>query len=410
MNQMITYPSTLTGVTIAPNSPVELARKKELFSLLEKVGDALDLTDTQYANAKARYEAVGDWLARSDEEALEGAVIYPQGSVALGTANKPIGSDEHDVDLVAHAPRLLKASSPSMLKQMIGRRLAQNARYAATLEEKQRCWRITFAREFHMDITPSILNLDCAQGGEFVPDKKVSRWKPTNPRAYKTKFDRRAALKPLVRLTKAMSMDERVQAEVVAFPAQTARKGVLRRTVQILKRHRDVQFQDGEKHLAPLSVIITTLAAQSYEYCVTTFEFDNAYDLFRATISLMPAFIDVQVEGGTRVWHVWNETTVGEDFAEKWREEPARAAAFFQWHTQVLADIDRLLLVEGSDEVRKSLAAAVGEQPVSRTFADMTEQVGKARQSSSLRFGAGVGLTTSATAGTSVRANTFFGA
>lgn len=409
MNQVVPFPRTLTGVPLAPNSPAELARKKELFGLLEKIGETLDLTDTQYATAKARYEAVGDWLARSDDPMLEGVVIYPQGSLALGTANKPIGSDEYDVDLVAHLAHLQNTSSPAALKAGIGQRLAENARYATTLEEKQRCWRLTFAGEFHMDITPSILNPNCGKGGELVPDRKVSRWKPTNPRAYKVQFDERAALKPLMRIAKAMAHDARIEAEVVSFPVQSVRKGVLRRTIQILKRHRDVHFQEGDKRLAPLSVILTTLAAQSYEYCVTTYEFDNAYDLFRATISFMPVFIDVQVDGGTRRWHVWNETTDGEDFAEKWNDEPDRAAAFFQWHNQVLADIDRLLAVEGADEVRKSLASAVGAQPVSRAFADMTAQVNEARTSGGLRFGAATGLTVGASTGTTVRANTFFG-
>jgi hypothetical protein len=157
-------------------------------------------------------------------------------------------------------------------------------------------------------------------------------------------------------------------------------------------------------------VIITTLAAQSYEYCVTTFEFDNAYDLLRATISFMPVFIDVEIKGGERRWHVWNETTEGEDFAEKWNEEPDRAAAFFQWHTQVLRDIDRLVEVDGLDQLKKSLSTTLGAQPVAKAFADMTSTVSAARSTGSLKVAPAVGLTTAATTGTTVRANTFFGA
>jgi hypothetical protein len=410
MNQSVPFPRTLTGVQMAPNSPADLARKAELFGLLEKIGEALDLTDTQYATAKTRYETVGDWLAQSDNPMLEGVLIYPQGSVALGTANKPIASDEYDVDLVAHLSHLLVTSSPAALKAGIGERLRENGRYAAALEEKQRCWRLTFAGEFHMDITPSILNPNCSQGGELVPDKKVARWKPTNPPGYKALFEKRAALKPMVRMAKAMAEDARADAEIVSFPAQTSRKGVLRRTVQILKRHRDVHFQDFDSRLAPLSVIVTTLAAQSYEYCVKTYTFDNAYDLFRATISFMPVFIDVEVKGGERRWHVWNETTQGEDFAEKWNDEPDRAAAFFQWHNQALADIDRLLVVEGFDELKKRLTEAVGSRPVTKAFEDMTSAVGQARKAGTLRFAPAAGLTVNAPAGTSVRANTFFGA
>ena len=408
MNQQVPFPRTLTGIEMSPSSPAELARKSEIFGLLEQIGEALDLTDTQYDNAKARSEAVGNWLAQSTNPAVADMRVYVQGSIALGTAVKPIDGDEYDADLVAKALAPQATISPSALKIAIGDRLRESARYAPILEEKQRCWRLTFASDLHLDITPSIPNPRCANGGELVPDKKLARWKPSNPIGYKALFDRRAALKPQVRMVKAMD-SARADAQVVSFPAQTGRKGILRRTVQLLKRNRDVMFQAYDSRLAPLSVIITTLAAQSYEYCVKTYEFDNAYDLLRATVSFMPVFIDVEVKGGERRWHVWNETTEGEDFAEKWNDEPDRAAAFFQWHSQVLKDIDRLAEVDGLDQLRKSLSTTLGPQPVSKAFAAMTDTVTQGRSSGILRVAPAVGLTTAA-AGTSVRANTFYGA
>ena len=411
MNQLVPFPRTLTGVEMPPNSPAELARKAEIFGLLEQIGEVLDLTDTQYSHGQARSEAVGRWLAGSPDPMLADMTVYVQGSIALGTAVKPFGSDEYDADLVARTPGLMVSTSPAALKAAIGDRLQENGLYAPRLEEKQRCWRLTFAGDLHLDITPAIPNPRCSNSGELVPDKKLARWKPSNPTGYRALFERRAALKPRLRLVKAAAMDSaRADAEVVAFPAQTGRKGVLRRTVQLLKRNRDVFFQLYDKRLAPLSVIITTLAAQSYEYCVKTFEFDNAYDLLRATVSFMPVFIDVEVKGGERRWHVWNETTDGEDFAEKWNEEADRAAAFFQWHTQVLRDIDRLVEIDGLDKLKKSLSTTLGEPPVAKAFADMTGAVSAARTSGALKITPAVGLTTAASAGTSVRANTFYGA
>jgi hypothetical protein len=410
MNQLVPFPRTLTGVEMPPNSPAELARKAEIFGLLEQIGETLDLTDTQYGHAQARSEAVGEWLAGSPDPMLTDMAVYVQGSIALGTAVKPIASDEYDADLVARTQGLMVTTSPAALKAAIGERLRENGRYAPILEEKQRCWRLTFAGDLHLDITPAILNPRCDNGGELVPDKKLSRWKPTNPIGYRELFERRAALKPRVRMAKAATDGARADAQVVAFPAQTGRKGVLRRTVQLLKRNRDVFFQVFDKRLAPLSVIITTLAAQSYEYCVKTFEFDNAYDLLRATVSFMPVFIDVEVKRGERRWHVWNETTDGEDFAEKWNEEPDRAAAFFQWHTQLLRDIDRLVEVDGLDQLKKSLSTTLGSQPVAKAFADMAATVSTARTTGALKVAPAVGLTTAAAAGTPVRANTFFGA
>ena len=47
---------------------------------------------------------------------------------------------------------------------------------------------------------------------------------------------------------------------------QVGFKGILPRTVQLAKRHRDIHFQSLDPCLAPISVIITTLTSRSYEF------------------------------------------------------------------------------------------------------------------------------------------------
>jgi hypothetical protein len=56
------------------------------------------------------------------------------------------------------------------------------------------------------------------------------------------------------------------KAQVQPMPEYGFAKGVLRRAVQIYKRHRDIFFQGKEN--APISIIITTLAAHAYEKAV----------------------------------------------------------------------------------------------------------------------------------------------
>ena len=41
-------------------------------------------------------------------------------------------------------------------------------------------------------------------------------------------------------------------------------KTPLQKAIQILKRHRDIMFKDDTKHLKPISIIITTIAAELY--------------------------------------------------------------------------------------------------------------------------------------------------
>ena len=183
------------------------ARELQIVGLLEAVCQSLEPTPSQTSLAKQRYEGVGTWLANSDDPALRSIMVYLQGSTAIGTAVRPIGFNEIDVDLVAHQPDLDVQLSPAAQKKAIGDRLRANGNYAPLLEEMPRCWRLNYADEFHMDITPSIPNPNCRFGGELVPDKTLKRWKPSNPKGYRRMFEERAKLVPVIRIRKHIAAD-----------------------------------------------------------------------------------------------------------------------------------------------------------------------------------------------------------
>ena len=242
-----------------------LLRKAELLGVLERLCQGLELTDAQFQLAKERYEGVGSWLADAENPMLRALAIYLQGSTALGTTVKPISRNEHDVDLVAHIRGIRDSTAPAIIKKAIGDRLRLNGHYAPMLEELPRCWRLNYANEFHLDITPSIVNHTCALGGELVPDKKVKEWCASNPKGYKLLFEQRASLRPSLRLLEA-AVEKRLRADIEPYPMSRGPKGILRRVVQILKRHRDYHFLDVDPSLTPISIVITTLASRSYEY------------------------------------------------------------------------------------------------------------------------------------------------
>lgn len=133
-----------------------------------------------------------------------------------------------------------------MLKQIISNRLREHGLYRTMLEEKKRCWRLNYERAFHLDISPTIFNPRCSNGGDLVPDKSVKTWKPTNPLGYKALFERRCQLQPRLKFTKSIAADSGIRADIEAFPNREKRKGILRRIVQLLKRHRDIMFQHVE--------------------------------------------------------------------------------------------------------------------------------------------------------------------
>jgi len=385
---------------------LDFLRKAQLTGVLEAACQALELSPSRLELAEQRYFTIGTWLAEADDPFLRTSTIYPQGSSALQTMVKPIGSNEHDVDLVCFVPMLFSDTPPGILKKLIGDRLASNDRYKGMLDEKLRCWRINYANEFHLDITPSIVNPLCQAGGELVPDRALRAWKATNPKGYRRWFEERAALQPTILLYGVKYLEARAQVE--ALPGPTRFKGVLRRCVQLFKRHRDVFFAARARELAPISIILTTLAARSYAACVTRNRYETELDVLTDVLRNMPAFVErIHVEGREQ-YFVWNETTQGENFAEKWNTDPQLAESFYLWQRQALQDFQAPLAVHGLDEVQSRLEGWLGEDITGKSFAAISEAVTAKRTAGQLAVSPGVGLTT-ASVGTAMRRNTFFG-
>jgi hypothetical protein len=389
----------------------EQFRRARLISALEAVCEHLELTSTQREEARTRYDGVSRWLAESSHPALAGVTIYVQGSTAIGTTVKPIGRDEHDVDLIARLQAAARGFPPAVVKKIIGDRLREHGVYDRLLKEMCRCWRLDYANEFHLDITPSIPNPACVNDGELVPDRELRHWKASNPRGYKAAFDRRAALRPRMRLLRSLQLDKRAAASIEPYPEAGGFKGVLRRTVQIAKRHRDVHFARRPDECAPISVIVTTLLAWSYENCVAHMEFEDELDVLTATVAGMADFIEHRDDH----WFIWNDTTPGENFAEKWNSHPDRAASFFSWHRKLVADIAALRTVEGLDRIGRQLDEALGGRPAQIAIAHLEKAVSAPRAAGALRYGA-AGLAAGGPAlaaprtSAAVPRNTFFGA
>lgn len=395
---------------IAPraNNFPDVVRKSAVYSILDEVCRELELTEAQLVAAKNSYEAVAEWLSESDDPLLRAIRVYAHGSAGLGTSVKPLGREDFDVDLICLVLGFSSRRSPAELKKLIGDRLRDNARYAPILEEKKRCWRLNYAREFHLDISPTIVNVECVNGGELVPDKKLRDWKPTNPSGFKAIFERRANLRARLRAEKAAYANDR--ADVAPFPTKMTGKGVLRRTVQLLKRHRDIYFEDTTKEVAPISIVITTLASMAYEFCVGIFEFDTELDVVVETIRMMPHFIEKRLIDGRIHYWVANESTVGENFADRWNAEPARVDAFFAWHAKALSDFEQAAAVDGLDRVTSSLEGILGKSVVRRVMDRRTDSIGAARGSGRLYIGSAGSLSFSSAAGAApIPRNTNFG-
>lgn len=110
-------------------------------------------------------------------------------------------------------------------------------------------------------------------------------------------------------------------------------KTPLQRSVQILKRHRDIEFQD-DPNSKPASVILTTLAAQAY---------NGEDDVPTALGSILDRMGDYVLDKRPRVP---NPVNPAEDFADRWCTEVGRCLGledrFWAWLEQAKADFTNL--------------------------------------------------------------------
>jgi len=389
---------------VLPTLELAAKRKAQLYGYLEAIGQRLDLTETQYERAQTSYEAVGAWLIEAESPHLQDGSISPHGSIRIQTANRPFARSEFDVDLLHVLPGISEQSSPAAVKQLVGDRLKENERYRKILVEKNRCWQLQYEGEFHLDVTPAISNPRCANGGLLIPDKTLRVWKTTHPIAFADKFETRARLQPRYRIVKFTE----ARADIEGLPERQYYKGPLKRGVQLCKRHRDIRFTDKDSSLAPISIIITTLLGWSYEECVRSREYDDELDLLMEAVRGMPNFIQVTQIAGQTIYVIPNETTSGENFAEKWNEDPRRAKAFFQWHENLVETLEEFVRAEGEDEVSVRLSEAFGGSVVEPVFAEMNRAVNAARAVRTLGVLGAAGVSSSPYAAP-IRGNTFYG-
>lgn len=323
--------------------------------ILNAVAEELDIPDSRYEEAVARYESVSKWLSASDSPLKKFEPdLYPQGSFRLGTVIKPVSDkDEYDIDLVCRLSIQKETVRQQQLKQMVGDRLKAHVTYRKLLEEKQRCWRLKYANEFHLDILPAIPDPLALYEPILVPDVRLDegQWHPSNPKGYGTWFGRRMEI---VFQKRRKDLAERIRLGIEAVPEWKV-KTPLQRAVQILKRHRDIMFENDLDD-KPASCIITTLAAHAYK---------NEEDLYEALLNVVDG-MPLYIERRNGAPSVPNPAHSVEDFAEKWREHPQRAAKFQAWLQQVKHDLDATLLELDPSDMAASLAPMLGAGPVGR--------------------------------------------
>lgn len=389
--------------------------------IVEELTKNLDISKTMFEDAESKYLAVAKYLGESTNLLLQNAHIYPQGSINLRTVVKPIGKEEFDIDLVIHLPNVTKEHNSNNILKLIGDRLQdEKSIYKDKVTPLKRGWRINYSGNFHLDITPSIdypfvaaEEYHFTDTAELVPDKDLISWKHSNPRGFEKWFSEIASKVPIFVIKNIRTLDSKMLSleeaalesyTIEEIPDNNEYKGLLRRTIQLLKRHRDFYFNERNpfyNDFKPISVVITTLATKSYRMIIEEKrEYSCPFEMLKDIVENMHNFIKIGDE-----YKIVNPTNGNENFAEKWNKDIKYVEAFAIWQQATYDELVELQQQMGLDKVGLILEKSYGKDSAETTMRALAETVNKDREHNILTPTI---ITSTATTST-VKANTFFG-
>ncbi|WP_347160132.1 nucleotidyltransferase [Pontibacter chitinilyticus] len=404
-------------------------QKTEFSEILEELGNTLDISETQFNAAVESYNAVGNWLC-ADDSLLKpfSPTIKPQGSFLIGTTIQPYDENQDlDIDLVCELSGKNERWTQKDLKVIVGGQLEKHKTYRSLLDEEgRRCWTLKYREnskrndQYHMDILPAVIafgytvllekafsnvttnhvdhlaiSITDREEGNYNTEKRPEYWLKSNPFGYAKWFiDQATVPGSSIRM---FSLNEAVK----PTPKYQRERMPLQRVVQILKRHRDMMFKDDKEK--PISIIITTLAAYAYE------KQTNVLEALVDVIDRMHLFIKTKYDPITGEFYrcVENPVNDKENFADKWRETPAKETKFMRWLEKVKEDISNATAQRGNHNIMESLSKAFGKNEITRTFTNIGERKRLLTEQGKNRFDTKLGIT--AGAANVIKPHNFYG-
>lgn len=362
--------------------------------LLDEMAKSIQLDKTRKERMVSSYEAVKNWI-ESDEMFFKPNKydVYPHGSVRILTTVKPFKGDEFDLDIAVHIRVDWKQHSPTQIYNELKRRLQESAEYNAKLELKKRCIRLNYAGDYHIDILPGVQETLFDDNKLKVPDRELGDWVSSSPRGYAEWFLAKANLVQESLLEKAIRAEK--------LPADSYdNKKPLQRAVQLIKRYRDVFFQEDDEYKTS-SIVLTTIAGQFYRGQESIFD----------TVDGIITTIQQQVINLPSRLKVVNPVNEEEDFTDKWDEEPEFFFAFTRFSAHLYQQWQKLKMGNGVPEEGAIMKGLFGNELYEQASVRQTQAVDYARKNKNLAISRQSGILTStmSSAASKVAPNTFYG-
>ena len=383
--------------------------------LFADIAIRLQLSRTAHEKAVQRYQAIAEWLDR-DGSPLQGLVklFYPQGSMAIcATITSGVTNDDYDLDMVLQAA--LSNLTPKQMLDLLF--LAINgqpgSRYHGKAKRRTRCVTIEYA-DMHIDVTP-------AERQPFTPERESAIFHHKHPQDVGQRiianpygfaewfkqatpddgFGEQYAIR--ARAHEEALLVEAAEADPVPPPEPAFRKSLAVVALQLLKRWRNVRYQDRSGRKPP-SIVMSKLVADAAG------QTDALHEEMLHQAKSMLTFFERSHRVGQCI-HVANPVCAGDVLTDRWPGSINDQACFVNDLRLLVRRFEQLADCD-LGEMKEIMVELFGEGPTAKAVDEFVKRFGreiKRGKSRHQRDSGRVVLPGAAAAGVSTPKRQFYG-
>ncbi|WP_294181458.1 cyclic GMP-AMP synthase DncV-like nucleotidyltransferase [uncultured Schumannella sp.] len=155
------------------------------------LANKVNLSDGRIKQLDRRTEAIENFLASGDDDfATHFIDVLPQGSYAHRTIINPVrANDEFDADLLLYIEEIDGWEAEDYVQELYTV-FRSSATYHDMVSRHNRCVRIDYANEFHVDVVPYMER----HGQHYITNRDDNLFELTNPEGYNAWLDERNRL------------------------------------------------------------------------------------------------------------------------------------------------------------------------------------------------------------------------
>lgn len=341
--------------------------------LLRDIAHKVQLSATDYRLAQDRYCAVSDYICAAGSAIAQfSPLLYPQGSFRIqSTISSSLDRDEYDIDLMLELV-LRRDLDPDTVLELVRGSIDRGfgSRYHGKVTKKKRCVTIDYDN-MHLDITPAVLIPEAPERTCVIFDRHPERSDHvlSNPEGFACWFESR---------TLSGSMLAEVRKAAVPNQAPLEDKSIALLALQLLKRWRNVHYDDGEQK--PPSVVLAYLVAE----CQARHG------------SLLDALMSFAAHMHRRVsdsnFQIINPQCPLERFTDRWPANTTERDRFVRELGEIHASLAAMRSVEEPlYKKRETLQDLFGEAVTQLAFNSVNERLGKCGSDGVIGFERGSG-------------------